>query len=326
MAATYTHLKYGKSVLDKLNKETQNKLNKNINLYYAFNQSFDIFYFYNFYNPLIGKKIRELGKTAHRNNINNYFENIINYITENNQEKNEELLCYLYGSINHYILDTYIHPYVFYKTGVYKKEDKNTHKYNGLHAKFEFALDAFFYEYDYKKLYSKINVKKELLPNITFKEETKTALDQIFNKTFNFNNISKIYTKSYKDTQFAFKNVIVDRNGIKQNMLRVFDKITTNKIKNLRFNSTRTGIIDPTMFNLKRDTWHHPCDKSVLYTNSLLDIYDNAVDKSVRIINMLETYFKDKKDLNDILKFIGNNSYITGLNSKRNKKLQYFEF
>ncbi len=326
MAATYTHKRYGKSVLNLLNEEIKETIKNNLDIYYVFNQSFDLFYFYKFYNPLIGKKIRNLGKIAHRNNTLNYFKNIIDYITSNNLENDSAVLAYLYGSINHYILDSNVHPYVFYKTGVFKSNSKETYKYNGLHTRLEFMLDAFYYEYDKKKLYRKINIKEELLPDIKYSATLENILTYVFKKTYNYSNIGKLHKKAYKDCQLAFTYVMKDRYNIKKHIFPYIDIITTKRIKNIQYNLTNVNKIDIEIFNLSKTKWCHPCDNNIIYKTSVLDIYDESTKKSAKIITMLHNYFKNKKYLNKILDEIGNNSYLTGLGVNSNKKLQYFEF
>jgi hypothetical protein len=49
---------------------------------------------------------------------------MINYIKDNNLYNDDDVLSYLYGYINHYVLDKTIHPYVRYKTGVFKKKNQ----------------------------------------------------------------------------------------------------------------------------------------------------------------------------------------------------------
>lgn len=45
------------------------------------------------------------------------------------------------GSICHYVLDSTVHPFIVYKTGVFDKKQKNTYKYNNIHTFMETFLD-----------------------------------------------------------------------------------------------------------------------------------------------------------------------------------------
>ena len=52
-------------------------------------------------------------------------------------------MVFLYGFICHYVLDSNVHPFVFYKTGLFDKKDKNSYKYNNLHAFMETYFDNY---------------------------------------------------------------------------------------------------------------------------------------------------------------------------------------
>ena len=50
-------------------------------------------------------------------------------------------MSYLVGLICHYVLDSNVHPYVFYKTGKFDKKMKSTYKYNTIHLFMETFID-----------------------------------------------------------------------------------------------------------------------------------------------------------------------------------------
>ena len=104
MPSIVTHHLFAKDCL----KDT--KLKKNIDIYYIFAQSFDNLFYYKFFIPGQGKKIRKLGNLGQKSKTNEYFLNILDYIKQHQQQNNEELLAYLYGSICHYTLDSNAHP------------------------------------------------------------------------------------------------------------------------------------------------------------------------------------------------------------------------
>ncbi len=323
MAAPYTHNIYGKSVLQKLEKNTIVKLEKYIDYYNLFNQSFDNLFFYNFYMPIKGKKIRELGPYGHKNNVNLYFENIIKYLKDNYTDIGFAYLC---GSINHYILDSHIHPFVFYKTGITKTNDKNYSKYNGMHAVLEFELDSFLYRATNKKSIRHIKSRNEIHRYLRFPKDLLDIIDYSFEKTFNVSNMGKIFNKAYLDSRLCYYLGFEDKYGFKKIIYKTIDKITGNKVKNISSHSMYKKAIDPSLFNLDKKVWNHPCDKSITYNYSILDLYEVAMKKSISIINNLDKYFNNKYDLTKLLKEIGNNSYVTGLDLSNNKKLKYFEY
>ena len=151
-----------KILLERLDKAIfKNFINRNI-----FAQSHD-FLFYSLFN----REIKSLGHYAHHHETQNYLLNIIKEIKTKKLENHPEIIAYLYGVITHYSLDTTCHPYIFYKTGVYRKNEKWTHKYRGEHNHIEKELDAIYYEKYFHRKYNKCNLNKEIIKNPVFSNE-----------------------------------------------------------------------------------------------------------------------------------------------------------
>ena len=156
MPSIYTHTTFANDVYNKLNKDIQNTINEKKEFYKMFSQSFDNLYYYNFLSLKKGKHIRNLAKYCHTHKTQEYILNIINYIKKNKLNNNNEVLCYLYGTINHYISDSTLHPYINYRTGRYFKErHEATKKYIGIHTNTEIELDAYYYNLNTKKSFKK---------------------------------------------------------------------------------------------------------------------------------------------------------------------------
>ena len=145
MPQLITHNLFGKDVFNELDKNIQSSFKQEIPTYEMFCQSFDNFLYYASFNIKKTKKINFLSKRGHKTNVKKYFMNILNNIIELNLKDDPSALAYLYGSINHYVLDSTCHPLIFYKTGVYDRRKKETKKFMGLHGDMESNIDAFFY-------------------------------------------------------------------------------------------------------------------------------------------------------------------------------------
>lgn len=309
MPAPYTHRSFSEDVLKR-----RKKILKNKELYYIFNQSFDSLYFYNAYMPLFGKKIRKLGHTAHEKKANLFFKNLLIYTNKNN---NDEVKCFLYGMLNHYILDKNIHPYVYYKSGNYKKKLPETHKNNGKHGEFEFNLDAYIYEIKNKKNYKNINIKKELYPKIRFSKNLKICIDTIFLQTYEVNNMGKKFEKSYNTSKFFYFLLFLDRKGYKKKIFSHFDRVTSDRVLNIKEHTTFFENIRLDLFNLENDNWYNIFDNRKKIQNlSVIELYENSIKESIEIIDLIEKFIKNEIQLEKVLKKIGNYSYKTGLRIK----------
>ena len=145
MPALATHKIFAESVLKNLD---ENKVDKDT--YFIFSQSHDLLYYYKGKNY---KFYNKQGTKGHHKNTQEFILNIIECIKANNLVKDKQCMAYLYGTITHYYLDSTCHPYIFYKSGVYKKYSLDTLKYKGQHNLLERSLDSALYENAYNKKY-----------------------------------------------------------------------------------------------------------------------------------------------------------------------------
>ena len=82
MPATYTHHAFTKDVYKVLDKNVKEKLSKSEDLFNLFGKSFDVLFF----------SREKLGHFAHKNHVNLYFQNMINYIRDHDLLPLSEIL------------------------------------------------------------------------------------------------------------------------------------------------------------------------------------------------------------------------------------------
>lgn len=312
MPALTTHKIFSEQVLNEIDNTLIDK-----DTFFMFSQSHDILFYYK------GKDYKlynALGKKAHHKQTQKYILNIIEYIKKNNI-KDKQCLGYLCGIISHYYLDSTLHPYIFYKTGVDRKT-KETIKYKGQHNLFERTLDSILYQRTYNKTYKECNITKEILPKVILNKELTDLLNFTYSKTYNINNISSIIIKSY-NTMRLFHNLIVeDKYSVKYNIYKTIDKISNNKSKCLRSYSTSIKL-NQDILNLKNKTWYHPVTKDK-HNESIIELIDIAKINTIKTINKTLKYLNGSKiNIKDIILDI---DYSTGILIKDNKKMRHFEF
>ncbi len=315
MPATYTHHEFTKDVYNELNVNIKNKLNDYQDIFNLFGKSFDVLYF-----------VREkLGHFAHKNNVNLYFQNIIKYIRDNELDNDGEVLAYLYGSICHYVLDSTIHPYIFYKSGSYNAKNKNTYKYKGKHNYFEYMIDAIYYQNKNRKPIYNVALSKEIFPYVNFNINLKKTVDYAFMNTFCVANGAKTMLKGYRNYRFVMKHIMESRLGIKKFLYKLIDK--TKLLKRWELSNTCYHIkeLDYSVLNLEHKKWFYPVDKNTNYHYSVYDLYDISILKAKKLIELIEDALnKDDKTINKVLKEIGDLNYSTGKRwDKKYKKREY---
>ena len=324
MPSNTTHRIFGKSVLNKIPIRISNKIT-NKYIYNVFCQSFDNLFYYNLISFKKGKKIREFARYCHRTKTQAYLINIIKYIKDSNLKNDSDCLAYLYGSINHYVLDTTFHPFVFYKTGAFNKNKKETYKYNSLHTRMESMLDKYFYDKENLKPYYNYRHYKDDFPKVEFSTNLNYVINNAFKKTYNKDNIAKIYYKSFNQGRFIFRFGVYDKYGLKKLIYRLIDFVRPLKYKKIIYVSSYVNKIDSNYLNLDKQRWYNSATDN--YSNLSVDeLYDLAVDKSVEIIKEVDNMLETKLDLKKLKKIIPNISYISGINIYPRYYMNEFEF
>lgn len=310
MPAFYTHKYFAEKVYEKFDENLKKKIN--YNYYLLFSQSFDML----FYNYGLKKWVANLGHSAHRQNTKLFFLNILKEI--NNQPQDNILFSFFYGTLTHYVLDSTFHPYIIYKTGVYKKNNSRTHHYQGLHRHLEMQIDKYFFQKDNTIPFSKAKLYK-IYDNVKKPSKNLTnSLNDIFYKTFYKKNIGKIYFSSLKRWRFLKKYIVRDPYGIKYKIYKMIDNIF--KHSKIQYCSNFVNDITTTDLNIKHKSWYNPANKKLIYNYSIDELFSKAEQKYLNILTKLED-----KQYSDENFPITNISYLTGLNLNNNQKCKYFE-
>ncbi|MBQ6687551.1 MAG: zinc dependent phospholipase C family protein [Bacilli bacterium] len=327
MPSIYTHTVFAYDVKNKLNKNTQILIEQNKRLYELFSQSFDNLYYYNFLSLKKGKHIRNLAYYAHTHKTQKYIINIINFIKDNNLKNNSDIMCYLYGTINHYISDSTLHPYITYKTGRFSSErKKDTKKYLGIHTNTEIALDSFYYHKITKKEFKNYKIYKDLCKKVTFSKNLKNTINYAFKETFNINSMGDIFNTSYNQSYYVYRILMYDPFGIKLFAYKIIDFLLPNSTMKLASYSLHKEPVSNSFFNKKHHYWCNPTDMNIISYESWEDVYKKAINKAVILINNINLYFENKITEKKLLKLIGNNCYSSGLDCSKKRIMQYFEF
>ena len=324
MPSITTHNIFAKDVMRKLNDREKNRFINSTNTYLTFSQSHDYLFYYTFGKN--SKEIRNFGHYAHRHNTQDYIINIIKNIKKNKLENNPEILAYLYGTITHYVLDSNCHPYIFYKTGVYRKKEKNTRKYFGGHNKIEKDLDAIYYKKETGKDYNQCNITKEIIGKTIFSKELVNLINIVYEDTYNKKDIGKYYLKGIKDAKIINTLVVNDRFGLKKLLYKLIDLLINKNQSYISTYSTYIKNPNTDYLNTEKKEWNHPCLPNLKYNYSFEELYNMSINKTVKIIRVINKVLYENKDINDILQYIPNLDYSTGLPIEEANQLRHFEY
>ncbi|MDD6264239.1 MAG: zinc dependent phospholipase C family protein [bacterium] len=323
MPATVVHAYFAQDLNDILPKEIKNKLD--VNRLKTFGQSIDSLMFYNLFSILPGKKIRDFQKYFHTNKTQDFFVNLINYIKENDYTEDIDVNSFLVGTICHYVLDSTVHPYIYYKTGYFNKNDKSTYKYNNVHTFMETFLDNDMIKRRESINPYKFNISKFSFDTSKFSNELNDTIKYTFKETFDVDNMDKIYYKSLKQMRNSIFIFRQDRYGIKKFFYKLADTFTSKRVFRFEAISYHYPLNDRHNFlNENHKLWRNPCDYSLTSEESFLDLYLRAL-KLAKVMICASFDYINGKDI-ELEKVFINKSYITGLDCELDKELKYFEF
>jgi hypothetical protein len=320
MPSTITHGYFSLDVYDKLDDKNKKILANNIEELKTFAQGADPLYFHS-------KRIKEFGGYIHKHNTKTFFINLITYIKKNKLEKKGDVIAFLYGFICHYALDSIVHPFVFYKTGVYKNSNPSTYKYNGLHSDMETFIDTYM-------VYTKENMKPRLFKshnfalNVkSFSTELKDTINNVFVETFNEENMADKYLRAVKNMKFLYQLLRYDPYGIKKAFYKIVDKILPLKFLKKSIISYYENPKKKIYYlNLEKNNWNHPLDENEIYNYSFIELYRISLDKALNIISNVNKVLYEKKNIDTLNNIFDNSSYVTGKDCDLKSKMQYFEY
>lgn len=322
MPATITHTYFGKDLYEVLPSYISDKLD--LKRVMMFSQNTDPLMFYNLFSIMPGKKIRKLQKYFHTNNTKDFFINLLNYVKDNDID-DKDTYSFIVGFIAHYVLDSTIHPYIYYKTGMFDKNIPSTYKYNNVHAFMEAFIDNDMVKRRENINPYKYNVSKVAFDTKKFSKNLNDTIYFVYDKTYGIKDMNKIYYKSLKQMKWDLYLFRKDPYGIKKFFYKLLDTITPKNVYRLEAVSYHYPLEDKHNFlNSNHDLWRYPTDYDHTSHESFIDLYIKSLEKAKSIITDSFDYLKGK-DI-DLDKLFLNTSYVTGEDCLEKKELKYFQF
>ena len=325
MAGTITHAYFAKDLYSKFDRNTKENLKNYTENLKTYSQGHDIFFFTL---NILNYKQRKIGNYMHKNKTRDFFINMITYIKDNNLQNNYEIMSFLYGYIAHYCLDSTVHPYVTYKTGIFNKKKKETYKYNAKHSELESYIDAYMIKTKENILPNKFKIHKFCF-NTKVSKELSKLIDYTFKKTYNFNNMSIYVKEGIKNMKISYRLLRYDPYKIKKKIYKAVDKILPKTIKKTSPISFAYNINNKDTnyyLNLDHKKWTHPRYKEEIYTYSFIDLYNNALKQALDIIKKVNDILYNNKPISNLNKIFLNISFASGKDCNDKTKNKYFEY
>lgn len=324
MPSSITHSYFALDLYNALPHSLKRRINHQEEYLKLFSQGSDPFMFYMFFTTKKGQNIQY---KMHTKDTQKFFLNTVEYIHKNRLSHDKYSLCYLYGFIAHYCLDLNAHPFIYYKSGVFKRHDKSTYMYNSLHQKIEYSIDNYFIETREVVNPKNFRIDKFIFNNCKINDTLSNLIDYSIGNTYNIKSASSLYKKSIKNMKTFFYLFNYDPFGIKLKFYQTLDFIlpqSITKLEELSYYQKYDKRLD--YLNDNKKTWNLPWDKSVKFNTSFMDLYNRSLNDAVNMISKV-TILLDKEilDINRVKILFNNLSFTTGLDCNKEVLMKYFE-
>lgn len=244
---------------------------------------------------------------SHNQNSQAFFMNLINYIKENKLYENPSVMSFLYGHISHYFFDSIAHPFVYYI-------EKSCKPVN--HISSHSMVEGFIDNYYAKQILNidYMDLKPKFIGDLDLSDEKlKEMMKNIYLKTYN----GRFAVLSYKIVYEIFKNT---EKAIKDNPTVTKEKLI-NYSKFLKFLETNKLSISE-IINDSNLIWTNPVSNEK-HNESLLDLYNDALIKTIEAIDLVNKCIYDGKDISILYNLFTDLSYDTGAQCALGKQMNY---
>lgn len=238
----------------------------------------------------------------HSNKIKEYFITLLKLVKQNKLQDNSEVMAFVYGQIDHYILDTIIHPYIYYIT-------ENLPKSNVIlpHSLIEMWIDDYIlkkFNITEKNYYHKLKIDSQ---------ELKVLINTLYHK---------VYNKSLVYLKYKYGMLLINMFDLKIriNSIKVAPYLT--KILNIGdiVYNEKLAHIEPYL-NIDNNIWYNP-ETGEKSDESFDELWKKSIEVSLETIDDVNKYLYFDKRINNSY-ILNDISYNTGLPCTKGQSFQY---
>ena len=294
----------------------------NYNQYSLFAQGHDFLIYHNFYKIWNSKKLNQNIDDSVLLQESKLPEFVYHYLDIANRSgaiEEEQTRIFLGpGYLMHHILDAYMHPQIIYYAGDHARDPN---KSTWVHGIIENLLDIYMMEYKEKKDAKTYPVQGDFLMNFEFSPQLMETLTKALYLTYHMENGGERFAQACSQMELFMKVFKYDPNGFKKIIFDFMDPLLKGTSS---FSYHRDGDEVKSYLNFNHEKWVNPIDDSVISTDSILYLYEKALQDGSIMINQLEQLCQSGHiNYSDICKIVPDISSIHGLDSEKKLVIRY---
>ena len=279
----------------------------------------DFLFYYNalpWQNAQGAKRFNRYGNRVHSEKIDAFYHKAVEVIRRfEDRTLQEAAISFLAGHLTHWSLDTVAHPYVFHKTGPIAGETRYWH----------YRLESNIYILMVKQIkgYSLKDFDAPQLVNADAATRKAVAmlyqpiLKEVYDEDVTVEELIECMTSFHKVAR-----LLNDPLTLKFPLVAAIERHF--KIEWKFSGHMVIGRMDTTrdILNLKHTSWTHPCDASMVFNDSFIDLYQQAKERATGVLCALNDVLYKHSMPGQLISLIGDRTYDTGL--KNPPEMLYF--
>lgn len=312
MPSIVTHTYFAKDVYQKLKPKIKRKID--LDTFLVFSKGSDVFnsQYLDFFHH---QELSDFAFYVHDNKTKKFLMEYVSHILKYRLEKNEEVVASLYGMIAHHVLDSKTHPFIYYQTNIKPYE----------HKEMELLIDLYMLEKRERMKPCRVNLTKLVYPKMSYSVQLRNLLNRLYQDVYGVERMGNAYLSCLEQSHFMVRYFMLDRYGAKLKIYRILQTlpfVSKKIILNSYANDLRKKVI---YFNFEHDRWCHPCNKTETSTASFFDLYHEALDRTIEILEQVHEVLVGKKELKELKQVLDNASCITGKDCDIKYPMKYFK-
>lgn len=278
----------------------------------------DILFYYNVFpwqDQKLNEKVANYGHTVHKTRINEFYNVATEFILKiQDPVRQEILISYLAGHLQHWALDALAHPFIFYRSG----ELKGKTRYD--HYRYESMIDALMVMYVKGRKLQDLHAKRFVDVSDEEKRVIASFYQRILQNVFGIVENQEVIESAIGSLKNIL-NFLYDPYSVKLPIIKAYEKALN---KPWAFSShVVSSSIDAKydVLNLKHELWLNPTDLQDISTQSFVDLYNESIQLGIEGVLVLNDVLDHKRsNFDDYLK---GKCYDTG--KEEGVEMKYFD-
>lgn len=252
-------------------------------------------------------KLNHLGSAMHAEGINAFYAEAVRCVhRQTHTDVRKDMCAYLFGHLCHWALDMVTHPYIFYRTGDCKGKSA------GYHHRMESTIDAIML----RRMRDEDITQWRSYELCTFDEDMLKAIARIYVPCAKAVYGVDVKVHELRETLESWHDVqklLYDPSGRRYRLLQGAEKLIGAKWR--ISGNVVPACADPRydVMNDERRFWVHPCDDQIVSNATFMDLFTEAQDVAVQVIEAAWRCIDEGADICTLTDILNDRAYDTGM-------------